>query len=93
MFIVERKTARRLFAIPKIDPKLCVIAAVSDTKPGHSAIARIDRGDKLRPMIGDVSSHFLTFQNIALAQILVQMTVECQLILSSTDGKADVAKW
>ena len=44
-------------------------------------------------MIESISLHFLTFQNIALAQILVQMTVECQLILSSTERKADVAEW
>jgi hypothetical protein len=87
MFIVEWKTPRRLFAISKIDPKLCVIAAVSDTKAWYSAIARIDRRDKLRAVTGDISLHLLTFQSIALAQILAQSNVEYQLILPPGERK------
>jgi hypothetical protein len=83
VLIEERQPPSRLLAVSQINPKLCVIAAIAETKPGYSAIARIQRGHKLRRMMGSVSLHFFAFQNVDLAQILAQSRVEPQLILPS----------
>jgi hypothetical protein len=50
--IPKWKSARRLFPVAEIDPKLGVKAAAAKVEAGDSAIARIARGDKLGPMIG-----------------------------------------
>src|SRR5260370_233173 len=50
----KRKTARCLFAIAGVNPELSVIAIVAQIESWDSPIARVTRGNKLRPMINEV---------------------------------------
>ena len=49
--ILECETPGRLSAVARVDPKLRVVAIVSNIEAGDSAIARVARGNKVPPMI------------------------------------------